>query len=43
MGVRGLSSFMKDNRQSLCRSITLTPAASAAGSEKIPIVVDAWG
>jgi hypothetical protein len=44
MGVRGLSSFIKDNRQSLCRSITLTPdAASSAGSEKIPIVVDAWG
>ncbi|WVQ75878.1 hypothetical protein IAR50_005512 [Cryptococcus sp. DSM 104548] len=44
MGVRGLQSFVKENRQSLCRSVIL-PEKDARGTEKgaIPVIVDAWG
>ncbi|ODN79518.1 hypothetical protein L202_03480 [Cryptococcus amylolentus CBS 6039] len=44
MGVRGLQSFVKENRGSLCRSVIL-PEKDARGTEKgaVPIIVDAWG
>lgn len=42
MGVRGLQTFVKDNRQSLCRSIQLRHDGSSQ-AEKTVIVVDAWG
>lgn len=37
MGVRGLQTFLKENRQSLCRTLVLD------GSVKVPVVVDAMG
>lgn len=37
MGVRGLQSFLRENRQSLCRTIVLD------GSFRVPVVVDALG
>ncbi|WWD21607.1 hypothetical protein CI109_106093 [Kwoniella shandongensis] len=49
MGVRGLQTFIKENRNSLCRSLILSEiddtneAASAGGKGKTPVVVDAWG
>lgn len=42
MGVKGLATFIKENRQSLCRSVHLT-AGQAEGQERIPVVVDSWG
>lgn len=42
MGVRGLQTFLKENRQSLCRSIVLD-AAGASTRPALPLVVDAWG
>ncbi len=42
MGVRGLQSFLKENRQSLCRSLVLD-ASGADARERVPVVVDAWG
>ncbi|ORY20427.1 hypothetical protein BCR39DRAFT_488877 [Naematelia encephala] len=42
MGVRGLASFIKENRQSLCHSIHFD-ASSAAQQGRVPVVVDAWG
>ncbi len=40
MGVKGLSTFAKDNRQSICRTINLYPANNVP---RVPAVVDAWG
>lgn len=42
MGVRGLQSFLKENRQSLCRSLILD-RDGAEGRAPVPVVVDAWG
>jgi hypothetical protein len=42
MGVRGLQTFLKENRQSLCRSIVLDPEG-AGTRPPLPLVVDAWG
>jgi hypothetical protein len=42
MGVRGLQTFLKENRQSLCRSILLD-RNGAATRPATPVVVDAWG
>jgi len=41
MGVRGLQSFLKENRQSLCRSLIL--ASDSDDKEVTRVVVDAWG
>ncbi|KAL1407327.1 hypothetical protein Q8F55_006749 [Vanrija albida] len=42
MGVRGLQTFLKENRQSLCRAVLLD-RDGAGGRATIPVVVDAWG
>ncbi|BEI80094.1 hypothetical protein CcaverHIS002_0106230 [Cutaneotrichosporon cavernicola] len=42
MGVHGLQTFLKENRQSLCRSIVLDPDG-ASTRPPLPLVVDAWG
>ncbi|ORX34024.1 hypothetical protein BD324DRAFT_638071 [Kockovaella imperatae] len=42
MGVRGLATFIKDNRQSLC-SYRQFSEDVAGPSSRIPIVIDAWG
>ncbi|GMK54680.1 hypothetical protein CspeluHIS016_0112660 [Cutaneotrichosporon spelunceum] len=42
MGVRGLQTFLKENRQSLCRSLVLGPE-EANTRPVLPLVVDAWG
>jgi hypothetical protein len=41
MGVKGLASFVKDNQQSICKTVVL----EQNGDEQqcVPIVVDAWG
>ncbi|KAL7419391.1 hypothetical protein Q5752_006229 [Cryptotrichosporon argae] len=39
MGVRGLQSFMRDNRSTLSRSVVL----DRDNKEPVPVVVDAWG
>ena len=40
MGVKGLTTFLKENR-SISRSLNLETVGSA--KESIPIVIDAWG
>ncbi|OWT36546.1 hypothetical protein J008_05379 [Cryptococcus neoformans] len=44
MGVRGLQTFVRENRGSLCRSVLL-PERDPQGSQRgsIPLIVDAWG
>lgn len=42
MGVRGLQTFLKENRQSLCRSVILDRDGAGARAA-VPVVVDAWG
>ncbi|WVQ81788.1 hypothetical protein IAT38_003913 [Cryptococcus sp. DSM 104549] len=44
MGVRGLQTFVRENRGSLCRSVLL-PETSEQEVERghMPIIVDAWG
>ena len=42
MGVRGLTSFIKENRQSLSTTITLDRDL-AETHEIVNVVVDAWG
>lgn len=42
MGVKGLQTFLKENRQSLCRTLVLDRDGAAA-RPRVPVVVDAWG
>lgn len=42
MGVKGLQTFLKENRQSLCRTLVLD-RDGAAERAPVPVVVDAWG
>ncbi|KAK8847516.1 hypothetical protein IAR55_005374 [Kwoniella newhampshirensis] len=46
MGVRGLQTFIKENRNSLCRSVILPEFNDVDGQGakgKTPVVIDAWG
>ncbi|WWC59616.1 uncharacterized protein I303_102175 [Kwoniella dejecticola CBS 10117] len=47
MGVKGLESFVRENRTSLTKTVTLPPIDTSSsandGTDKIPIIVDAWG
>lgn len=44
MGVKGLTSFLNDNQQSVCRSVTLeSKRPSGSQVAPIPVVVDGWG
>ncbi|OCF38851.1 hypothetical protein I317_07359 [Kwoniella heveanensis CBS 569] len=43
MGVRGLESFIKENRTSLCRTISLSASDHSEDRERTPVIVDAWG
>jgi hypothetical protein len=42
MGVKGLTTFIKENRQSLCETVQLVTGHNA-GHAGIPVIVDAWG
>lgn len=42
MGVKGLQTFLKENRQSLCRTLVLD-RDGARDRPPVPVVVDAWG
>ncbi|WVQ98179.1 hypothetical protein IAU59_005301 [Kwoniella sp. CBS 9459] len=42
MGVRGLESFIKENRTSLCRTISLSASDHSEDKERTPVIVDAW-
>lgn len=42
MGVKGLQTFLKENRQSLCKTVQLD-RDGAKSRAKTPVVVDAWG
>lgn len=42
MGVKGLQTFLKENRQSLCRTLVLD-RDGASDRAPVPVVVDAWG
>jgi hypothetical protein len=43
MGVKGLNSFLKENRTSLCQTAEYGQIEAGSVEEFIPIVVDAWG
>jgi hypothetical protein len=43
MGVKGLATFIKDNQNSICRTVSLEQALDGADGERVPIIVDAWG
>lgn len=43
MGVKGLTTFLNNNRQSLTETVRLDRVRDGDSSERIPAVVDAWG